>query len=355
MKKYILLTVSIVCSMLAFCGCSDGDSNHPMLKKAGQSMRMGEYRNAEICYKKYLAKNPGNASVHYALANLYDEHLEEYLLAVYHYKESLRLQPDVSAETVKNIEEFIKRCEQRYMKKGKSVKKVFLTDEQEILRMTAAYKKNLAEQQKKTEAEIARMKAEAEKVKEQNLADKQLADSDTVNEIKEKVIETAEKKAGVEKDVKKEVEEQEKNLSETLTADTALVSEKVVADTPVMAEKVKADSPLVSEKNITDSAVVPEKVETAKPNRKVIKDFSKLPPMPEEKAAKISAQNEKIQEYKVKKGDTFSHLSRKFYGSIRYHKKLMEYNKISSPNALRVGKTVKIPPLHILTGERNEK
>ena len=61
-----------------------------------------------------------------------------------------------------------------------------------------------------------------------------------------------------------------------------------------------------------------------------------------------------IQEYKVKKGDTFTHLSRQFYGSIRYYKQLMEYNKITNPNSLRVGKTVKIPPLEILKGGEGE-
>ena len=81
---------ALFCAAL-LAGCADETDNHPLLRKAAQSKRMGEYRNAEVCYKRYLAKNPDAAQIHLNLAQLYDEHLEDYLLAVYHYKEYLRL------------------------------------------------------------------------------------------------------------------------------------------------------------------------------------------------------------------------------------------------------------------------
>ena len=68
-------------------------------------------------------------------------------------------------------------------------------------------------------------------------------------------------------------------------------------------------------------------------------------------APAVPVKNE-IKEYKIQRGDTFTHLSRKFYGSIRYYRQLMEYNKISNPNSLRVGKIIKVPPLEILKGEK---
>lgn len=341
MKKFMMISLAVLNCIFVFCGCADNSGNHPMLKKAAQSLRMGEYRNAELCYKKFLAQHPNNSGVHLSLANLYDEHLEEYLLAVYHYKEVLRLSPDAGAETVKNIEGFIKRCEQRYLQKGKTVKKVFLTDEQEIQRMTAAYKKNLAEQQKKAETELARLKKEAELAKKQELAEKQIQDSP-------KESKTEIKKDGKIHEVKAAEKKVEKQLSETLIADSAetvkntadKVSEKIIPDTPAAAEKIQ-----------TDSGIEVKKVQE-KPTQTVINDFSKLPAMQmEKKAEKTTPEAETVKEYKVKRGDTFSHLSRKFYGSVRYYKQLMKYNNISTPNGLRVGKTIKVPPLQVLKGE----
>ena len=92
---------------------------------------------------------------------------------------------------------------------------------------------------------------------------------------------------------------------------------------------------------------------TEKKRAEVISDFSKLPEMKDVKtvAPAVPVKNE-IKEYKIQRGDTFTHLSRKFYGSIRFYRQLMEYNKISNPNSLRVGKTIKVPPLEILKGEK---
>ncbi|MBR2510492.1 MAG: LysM peptidoglycan-binding domain-containing protein [Lentisphaeria bacterium] len=312
MKKTVFFVLFIFSMVLFFCGCSETGSNHPMLKKAGQSMRMGEYRNAEICYKKYLAKHPDSASVHQSLASLYDEHLEEYLLAIYHYKEFLRLQSDANAETIRNTESFIKRCEQRYMQKGGTVKKVELTDEQEIERMTADYKKNLAEQQKNSGND-----------RETQTAEKQIADSPVIEKVPEKTAE-----------IKNKVQ-----LSETLIADTGHIAEKNDPAAAAAEDKVKKVSAAVP-------AAPPENKKAA------AKETVKPPPMQTGKVEKTPEKVEKIQEYKVKRGDTFSHLSRKFYGTVRYHRKLMEYNKIPSPNALRVGKTLKIPPIDVLKGEK---
>lgn len=338
MKKNILFMSCILCCIFCFCGCSDVDNNHPMLKKAVQSIRMGEYRNAEICYKKYLEKNPKAASVHLALAQLYDEHLEEYLLAIYHYKEALRLQPDAGEETVRNIEGFIKRCEVRYGQKGKSVKKVFLTDEQEIERMTAAYKKKLVEQQKKADAELARLKKEAEEAEKESL---QLPDAE---KKMEKTVPVPENITG-------------NAVSEIQASDSPVISEKNSEDSPIEVEKTEKTAEFVkNEEKKTDTVPSADNTADASAETEVIKDFSTLPVMQSEKKQEIQPEKKSvvIQEYKVKKGDTFTHLSRQFYGSIRYYKQLMEYNKITNPNSLRVGKTVKIPPLEILKGEKNE-
>lgn len=335
MKNILLAAVF----MLFLVGCTDNSDNHPLLRKAAQSKRMGEYRNAEVCYKRYLAKNPGAAQIHLALAELYDEQLEEYLLAVYHYKEYLRLIPDKESRSAKNVRGFIERSERRYVNKGRNVKKVMLTDESEIERLTAAYKKRLAEEEKKLALELAELKKEAEKTKESAVSETVKADSAVAVTV-----------AGTEKTSEKNIEDSAvENKVEVITSEKQSSDSAVANDT---VEVKKAEEVKVEEKKETPPAVENEK-KTEKKSAEVKSDLAEFPKMEDIKTdtSAVPVQKE-IPEYKIQRGDTFTHLSRKFYGSIRYYRQLMEYNNISNPNSLRAGKTIKVPPLEILKGEK---
>lgn len=338
MRNILLAAVFI----LFLSGCSDSTDNHPLLRKAAQSKRMGEYRNAETCYKRYLAKNPAAAKIHLALAELYDEQLEEYLLAVYHYKEYLRLTPDKESRSAKNVRGFIERSERRYVNKNKSVKKVLLTDEAEIERMTAAYKKRLADEEKKLAQELAELKKEADKTQAPDVSETLKSDSAVVTE---KTSENNSPDSAVE--VKSQAE-----LAEKQSADSSIVNADTANNTPDIGKNTADKTAEKVEEKKTGSAEI-EKKEPEKKSAEVIKDFSKLPKMEEMENTPVSAPGKKeIKDYKVQKGDTFTHLSRKFYGTVRYYRQLMEYNKINNPSSLRVGKTIKIPPLEILKGEK---
>ena len=332
MKNIFGIVFALYAFGLFVCGCAESEPNHPLLKKAAQSMRVGEYRNAELCYKKYLQKEPSAVAVHRALAQLYDEHLDDYLLAVYHYKEVLRLSPDMPKSEAGTIKGFIERCEQQYFNASKKSKKTFLTDEQEIERFTAAYKKRLADEQKKQEAEIARLKKELE-----------AENSELANEKKE-VSAVPE----AEKSVKKE------DVSAVQTVKN--IVEKQPVDNSAAVEKQTADSQITEDKKIEKTQTpAAEKIAEVKKTEEVSaksapSDYPKM-----DDSSKTVANAEKtaqIIEYTVRRGDTFSQLSKRFYGTSRYYRKLMEYNKISNPNALRVGKKIKVPPTEVLKGDK---
>lgn len=363
----ILVAVFFV---LFLFGCSDSSDNHPLLRKAAQSKRMGEYRNAETCYKRYLAKDPNAAQIHLELAELYDEHLEEYLLAVYHYKEFLRLTEDKESRTAKSVKGFIERSERRYLNKDKAVKKVFLTDEAEIERMTQAYKKRLADEEAKLAKELAELKKEAEAAKAPELAEKSVSDSAVEKkELAEKnksdspvasseKIEVSEKQtadSAVKKDEKTSTlkeEKAEKKQEEKVEKTETSASDKIAETAEIPVEKVKENAVKAEKAEVRKTEKEPEK-ETGNKPAETIKDFSKLPEMETvETAVPKTVSGDEIKEYKVQKGDTFTHLSRKFYGTVRYYRQLMEYNKISNPNSLRIGKTIKVPPLEILKGKK---
>ncbi len=328
--------ILLICAafLLMLCGCSESEPNHPMLKKAQQSKRLGEYRNAELCYKKYLQTHPDTATVHLSLAQLYDEELEDYLLAIYHYKEYLRCAGD--SANVREINNFIERCEQKFMKKGRAKQAHIMTDEEEIARMTEAYKKRLVIEQQEREAELIRLREESQ------------AELEKENEAAA-AVETANVQ---EADVKQSA------VVETAAAGNASAA---VSDSPI--EKIPAASAETKvEIANAENTVEKEKVSTTAPdiekNTVESADSKKLPQMEDMSSAVVqrvetaAPRQNSVIEYKIQRGDTFTHLSRKFYGTTKYYKQLMEYNKISNPNKLRIGKSIKIPPLEVLKGDK---
>ncbi len=95
--------------------------------------------------------------------------------------------------------------------------------------------------------------------------------------------------------------------------------------------------------------MIPKSVTTAPPF--VIKPADK----PESKKDKIEIKVDKPQieidldyrSYTIQKGDSLSNISRKFYGSSKYYKRIFEANRkiIPSEKALRPGQVLKIPRL----------
>lgn len=64
------------------------------------------------------------------------------------------------------------------------------------------------------------------------------------------------------------------------------------------------------------------------------------------RAADPQASSVAVETHRVQPGDTFSLLAKTYYGHEKYTQYLMDYNKhVRKPTALRVGVSVKIPPL----------
>ncbi len=74
--------------------------------------REGKYKKAEIYFKKALSLYPGYAVAHYNLGILFDQALDKPELAVYHYKEYLKLSPD--APDREKVRRWIKEAEKRF-------------------------------------------------------------------------------------------------------------------------------------------------------------------------------------------------------------------------------------------------
>ena len=126
--------------------------------------------------------------------------------------------------------------------------------------------------------------------------------------------------------------------------------------TPSVAKEVvpaKVEEQIVkTEEKVTQIQVVqqtpaPKTIEVPPaPPQKVVEEIKKV-----EEPKKVStpvAENEKDEfpkEYIIKRGDTLSGISKKFYGTTRHYKKIMQANNIVRANDLKIGKKIIIPKI----------
>jgi 16S rRNA (uracil1498-N3)-methyltransferase len=95
MMAFLLLFGMVSFSSLFLCGCYEGAnkdlSKHPLLIKAAEFRKDGEYEVAQKCYLKLIAKYPENASLYQMLGSLFEEEIGDYAAAYNCYKNFLAM------------------------------------------------------------------------------------------------------------------------------------------------------------------------------------------------------------------------------------------------------------------------
>ena len=83
-----------LCGLL-WCGCAERDeTRHPLFRKGRKARSEGDGATAAECFRTLLVRRPGAVRSHLELAGIYDELLNEPLLAAAHYRIYLELVPD---------------------------------------------------------------------------------------------------------------------------------------------------------------------------------------------------------------------------------------------------------------------
>jgi LysM repeat protein len=97
MKKEIALSVGL---LLLLAGCNDEglsqderENKIERVVEARSFMESGQYAEAEESFKRALVENPTIARPHLDLATLYQQHIINYVHAIYHYDRYLELRP----------------------------------------------------------------------------------------------------------------------------------------------------------------------------------------------------------------------------------------------------------------------
>ena len=128
--------------------------------------------------------------------------------------------------------------------------------------------------------------------------------------------------------------------------------------TPVVQTEQEEIPKKIEEKNITQEETVPQ-VANSKPYP-VQKNMETPPAPPKAKVTETKQVEEKKdfpplviekekdefpKEYVIKRGDTLGGISKKFYGSFKHYKKIMQANNIVNANDLKVGQKIIIPKI----------
>jgi LysM repeat protein len=107
----IIALLILTCAVTLIAACNRMTTPRPtqVLKEADTKAAAGNFVEAIGLYESILDGSPGSAEVHYRLALLYDDKMNDPLHALHHFKRYLTLAPDgAHANDVKN---FMKRDE----------------------------------------------------------------------------------------------------------------------------------------------------------------------------------------------------------------------------------------------------
>ena len=113
MSKHFLSCILSVILLTIFSGCGDSDERrHPLYQKGVREQHSGNGIEAAENFKKLLQRRPSAIYTHLKLATVYDELLNQPLLAILHYNLYLEAYPDApDAEEVKSwLAQAEKRC-----------------------------------------------------------------------------------------------------------------------------------------------------------------------------------------------------------------------------------------------------
>lgn len=117
-----LLRLLVLLQLFVFAGgCGDSLQNevrNPKFIRAKRLYDRGDFTESAQAFKEYLKIQPRSVKAHKFLADIYNDNLDEPLLAIYHYREYIELEPSTSEKSL--ITKFIEGAEKRYFKELES-------------------------------------------------------------------------------------------------------------------------------------------------------------------------------------------------------------------------------------------
>ncbi len=338
--------------MLLLCGCDRQRSEqyHPLFLKANKLEHAGNYSAAVKYYKQLLNVYPKSPAGHKALAGIYDDQLLQYLKAIYHYDRYLEYAPQASDHD--DMKKWRNAAQRKYYLKARRE----YNDPNDVqllqrknnairlsLQKSAIRQRQLIGYIKKVKIDIAAIRKQAEKFKNKtiDLEIKLERSEDNLQKVKQQL-----KKVDSDLEAVRTL-----NLKLIDTVSNYKTAEDGENDKNIELDKTKAATEAETSENAPDADTAKTELET-----ETAKTADKLPAV--KTPVKINAPAKQVVEknvakiakqlYIVKSGDTLSRISRKFYGSSKHYRHIMNANKklLKTAKDLKPGQQLTIPSLN---------
>ena len=360
----VFLTQVCVCLLLCGLGCSksgpaaaeSAERGSSLYRQAFNAEQSGDIKEAVRLFNKVLIEEPRSYSAHFQLATLLHDHDEDYVGAIYHYKQYLYLRPESEKSTL--AQDRIRIAEQllapQILKKvGDSVEGIsqaHLLKETErlnrIITTLEGEKSVLLEGKAASDKEVAALRGDNERLR--GILTKMRV-SETVSEPAEPIlkrVEDAVKKGEGEKPSAKTDAKTVRALREEASALSAGGSRETgrkplvdVPSTEAMMRKVQTRLEGAPE---TPAAVTKAEV-SDKPDKSALSALSIFGK--EDKKEKASKTSGEQRTYVVQPGDSLFRVAEKFYGDSTHWKKIRDANRtrIDPDGRIRAGQIIIVP------------
>lgn len=318
----ILLTQG--CSRTAVSTEEAKERNSSLFRRAREAEQSGDLKEAVRLYRTMLVEEPRTYSVHFHLATLLQDYEEDYISALYHYKQYIALRPEsekatLAQDRIRVTEQLL--APQLLRKLGDSVQgisqAVLLKENDTLKRKITTLegeKSVLSEEKDRAEKSAAAAQTETKRLREllekiRTVEKKDEADSAAVIAAREREAAKGKKREG-------------KSLREL-----RLEAEAAAADAAIRTGTKSADEPA--------SDVL----------RKVQQKLDETPvasgTTPKEKKGKTP----EPRTYTVQAGDTLFGVAEKMYGDATQWKKIRDANRanIDPDGRIRIGQIIVIP------------
>lgn len=347
------------CSKSDQAAVEGGERGSALYRQAFAAEQSGDIKEAIRLFNKVLIDEPRSFSAHFQLATLLHDHDEDYIGAIYHYKQYLYLRPESEKSTL--AQERIRIAEQllapQILKKvGDSVEGIsqaHLLKENErlnrIITTMEGEKAVLMEGKSASDKELAELRGDNARLRE---VLNKMRVGETVSEPTQPILKRVE--AAIKKgegdtrapklDAKSTRALREEAASMAKSGGTES-GRKPLVDVPSTDEMIKkVQSRLEGTPEAQSGTAKPEVSDkTGKPSKSSLPGFSIFGK--EEKREKEAKTGGELRTYVVQPGDTLFRVSEKFYGDSMQWKKIRDANRarIDPDGRIRAGQIITVP------------
>ena len=353
-------------ALLAGCGKPDvakverAERESPLYRQAFAAEQSGDTKEAVRLYNKVLIEEPRAFSVHFQLATLLQDREEDYIGAIYHYKQYLALRPE--SEKTNFANDRIRIAEQKLApqilkKVGDAVQGItqanLLNENERLNRAVTTLegeKSVLLEEKAKAEKELASLRGDNERLRS-NLRKMRVDETVPPGEAASaRSIGAAAREAAAEPGITGMTPRDLKAMREEAAAlaregSQPAATRKPLVDVPSSETVLKKVEEKLSGEPPKPAPVAAAQTTEAqgKPEKSGLSEFSLFGRGEKKEPKAASDANQRT--YVVQPGDTLFRVSEKFYGDPTKWKKIRDANRtrIDPDGRIRAGQIIMVP------------